>query len=204
MDSRRAVELSWERWAAQRGVHNEFLLKLAHGRRTSESLPEIAPHLDVATEVALLEQIESEETRGLLPIDGAIELLHTLKPDQWAIVTSGSPKVALARMRFCAIPTPGVFITALDVQSGKPAPDGYLAAAKRLGVRPAECVVVEDTRAGIASGKSGGMNVIAVEGTEQPEGLAQADVVAARLADIQVKHLDGNRIRLSVETPGSV
>ncbi len=198
VDSRKAVERSWERWAKERGVHNDSLLKLAHGRRTVESLPEIAPHLDVATEVALLERIESEETRGLFPINGALELLQPLLPEQWAIVTSGSAKVALARMRFCAIPTPVVFVTALDVHNGKPAPDGYLAAAKRLGVPAADCVVVEDTQAGISSGKSAGMNVIAVEGTEQPDGLLQADIVARKLADIRVEQLDGNRIRLSL------
>ncbi len=198
VDSRGAVELSWKRWAEARGVHNDALLALAHGRRTNESIPEIAPHLDVATEVAFLEQIESEETRGLLPIDGAVDLLRALRPEQWAIVTSGSAKVALSRMRFCGIPTPNVFITALDVKRGKPAPDGYLAAAAKLGVPAEECIVVEDTRAGIKSGKAGGMKVIAVEGTEKDGGLAEADLVAGRLTDIRVAAVEGNRIRVSV------
>jgi len=198
VDSRRAVELSWERWAEARGVHNEFLMKLAHGRRTSESLPEIAPHLDVATEVAFLEKIESEETRGLFPIAGAHALLQSLPSDRWAIVTSGSDKVALSRMRHCGIPKPDVFITALDVQTGKPAPDGYLAAAAKLGVPPEECVVVEDTRAGIASGKAGGMKVVAVEGTENLADLVKADVVAKKLSDIRVERLAEGRMKLLV------
>ena len=187
VDSRRAVELSWERWAAERGVHNASLLQLAHGRRTSESLPEIAPHLDLATEVANLEQIESEEVRGLFPVPGARELLGALGSQEWAIVTSGSRKVALTRMRVGGIPTPGVFVTANDVQRGKPAPDSYLSAASRLGVASNNCVVIEDTSVGVAAGKAAGMQVIALLGTEKRDALGDADIIAATLADITVE-----------------
>jgi sugar-phosphatase len=201
VDSRVAVENSWKQWASERGVHNDALLQLAHGRRTSESLPEIAPHLDVATEVANLERIESEMTRGLFPVPGAQELLAPLGPGQWAIVTSGSSKVALARMKFCGIPTPSVFVTANDIKTGKPAPEGYLTAAERLGIRPADCIVFEDTRAGIASGKAGGMTVIAVSGTEERDALRQADAVAEKLSDIRLEPISGNQLRVTV-APG--
>ena len=198
VDSRQAVENSWRQWASERGVHNDALLQLAHGRRTSESLPEIAPHLDVATEVANLERIESEMTRGLFPVSGAQALLKALGPGQWAIVTSGSAKVALARMKYCGIPTPSVFVTANDIKNGKPAPDGYLTAAERLGIPPAECIVIEDTRAGIASGKAGRMTVIAVDGTEKAEALQQADSVAGKLANIRVQPMSEQRLLVTV------
>jgi len=198
VDSRRAVELSWERWAAERGVHNVALLQLAHGRRTSESLPEIAPHLDLATEVASLERIESEEVRGLFPVRGARELLDALRSHEWAIVTSGSPKVALTRMRVGGIPIPGVFVTANDVQRGKPAPDGYLSAASRLGVAPNDCVVIEDTSAGVAAGKAAGMQVIAVLGTETPDALGDADTIAATLVDITAQRQQNGGLIITV------
>ncbi len=203
VDSRQAVENSWKQWASERGVHNDALLQLAHGRRTSESLPEIAPHLDLATEVANLERIESEMTRGLFPVSGAQELLKALGPRQWAIVTSGSAKVALARMKYCGIPTPSVFVTANDIENGKPAPDGYLIAAKRLGIPPPECIVIEDTRAGIGSGKAGGMTVIAISGTEDREALRKADAVAGKLADIRLEPISGNRLRVTVQAESS-
>ena len=197
MDSRKAVEFAWKRWAAERGVQNESLLRLAHGRRTSESLPEIAPHLDVATEVANLERIESEEIRGLIPVPGASELLGQLQATQWAIVTSGSAKVALTRMRACGIPTPPVFVTANDIRNGKPAPDGYLAAASQLGIDPGACVVVEDTKVGVAAGKAGGMRVIAVMGTEQREALAEADMVVPALREIVVQQNNNGTVLIS-------
>lgn len=49
-----------------------------------------------------------------------------------------------------------------NVTNGKPAPDIYLEAAKRLGVHPSECLVFEDAITGAQSGKSAGCNVVAV------------------------------------------
>ncbi|MDO4633822.1 MAG: HAD family phosphatase [Eubacteriales bacterium] len=54
-------------------------------------------------------------------------------------------------------------ITACEVAHGKPAPDVYLEAAKRLGVAPEECMVFEDLPAGILAGQAAGMKVCAVE-----------------------------------------
>ena len=49
-----------------------------------------------------------------------------------------------------------------QVENGKPAPDGYLLAAERLGMNPAECVAVEDTEAGVTSAADAGVVCIAV------------------------------------------
>ena len=50
-----------------------------------------------------------------------------------------------------------------DYANGKPAPDGYLADAQKLGVRPDRCIVVEDSTAGVKSGIAAGMNVIGLD-----------------------------------------
>lgn len=197
VDSRGAVELSWQHWAELRKFDPGSVLRIAHGRRTSETIREIAPQMDVDTEVALLERLESEETRGLHVVAGAVELVHALKAREWAIVTSGSPKVALMRMRYCGIPTPEVFVTAHDVRQGKPAPDGYLAAARELKVAPHECLVIEDSAAGIASGKAAGAMVIAVApDASEP---AEADRIAEKLSDIHVRRLPGAELAVSLK-----
>lgn len=59
-----------------------------------------------------------------------------------------------------------------DVPRGKPEPDGYLRAAALMGVSPAECLVVEDSEAGIAAGIAAGMRVLAVAAGNQPAGAA--------------------------------
>ena len=56
-----------------------------------------------------------------------------------------------------------IIVTACDVNRGKPAPDVYLEAARRLSVLPEECLVFEDVPAGILAGKNAGMSVCAVE-----------------------------------------
>jgi mannitol-1-/sugar-/sorbitol-6-phosphatase len=69
------------------------------------------------------------------------------------------------------------------VARGKPAPDPYLLGAERLGVDPADCIVLEDAPAGIAAGRAAGMTVWAVATTHAPEQLSAADRVAAALPE---------------------
>lgn len=142
--------------------------------------------------------MEEQETRGLLPVPGAPELLASLPSDRWAIVTSGSPAVAGLRLKMARVPTPGILVTAADVLVGKPAPDGYLQAASRLGVAPTECVVVEDAPAGVAAGKAAGMRVIAVLGTATAARLAQADLILPALGQLRASRAGDGGILLSV------
>jgi HAD superfamily hydrolase (TIGR01509 family) len=72
-----------------------------------------------------------------------------------------------------------VTVSSEEVERGKPAPDVYLQAARRLGVDPARCAAVEDSHAGIRSAKAAGMRVIAIPNPAYPpdeDSLAQADV----------------------------
>jgi beta-phosphoglucomutase-like phosphatase (HAD superfamily) len=78
------------------------------------------------------------------------------------------------------------------VARGKPAPDVYLEAARRLGVRPERCAAVEDSEAGIRSAKAAGMRVLAVPNPHFPpadDALAEADVVLASIAELTPERL---------------
>jgi len=73
-----------------------------------------------------------------------------------------------------------VAVSSEEVARGKPAPDVYLEAARRLGVAPARCDAVEDSHNGIRSAKAAGMRVIAIPNRHFPPGedaLAEADIV---------------------------
>jgi len=86
----------------------------------------------------------------------------------------------------------GATVSSEEVARGKPAPDVYLEAARRLGVRPEECVAVEDSHNGIRSAKSAGMRVFAVPNPHYPPGddaLALADVVLGSLGELTVDKL---------------
>ncbi|VFS52148.1 Phosphatase YfbT [Budvicia aquatica] len=75
-------------------------------------------------------------------------------------------------------------------RSGKPEPDAYLIGAERLGFLPAECIVVEDAPAGIASGLSAGCQVIAVNAPEDTPDLNRVDKVLTTLEHVSVDFVD--------------
>ncbi len=84
----------------------------------------------------------------------------------------------------------GVILSADEVAHGKPQPDVYLEAARRLGVDPTRCVCLEDSSNGILAGKNAGMKVIAVPDPRFPtraEVVAQADVVLESLEEVSLE-----------------
>ena len=78
-------------------------------------------------------------------------------------------------------------VSSEEVAHGKPAPDVYLEAARRLGVDPTRCAAIEDSHGGIRSAKAAGMRVIAIPNPSYPpdeESLAQADKILRSLAEL--------------------
>lgn len=171
-DSRRVVEGVWKKWGALRGLDPAPFLAIAHGRRTSEILRTVAPHLDIAAETELLDRMEEFETEGLVPIPGAREFVGSLPPNRWGVVTSGHRACAEFRLKCVGIRVPRVFITGDMVQRGKPDPEGYLRAAKELEVSPSDCVVFEDAPPGVAAAHAAGMRVVGVLTTHPPHALS--------------------------------
>lgn len=172
-DSRRVVEGVWKVWGAEKGIDPAPFLAIAHGRRTSEILRTVAPHLDVASETNRLDRMEEFATDGLVPIPGAPEFVRSLPEDRWGVVTSGHRECAEFRLRYVGIPFPKVFITGDMVRKGKPDPEGYLRGAKDLGVSPADCVVFEDAPPGVAAARAAEMRVIGLLTTHPPHVLSQ-------------------------------
>jgi sugar-phosphatase len=162
VDSRGLIESVWRAWAARRGLDPAPFLLVAHGRRTSETLRDVAPSLDLPAATAELDALEERTTTGLVAAPGAAALLAALPQDRWAIVTSGSRAVATRRLRAAGLPVPAVLVTGDAVPRGKPDPAGYLAAADALGFAPQECVVLEDAPPGIAAATAAGMHVVTV------------------------------------------
>jgi len=187
VDSRPLIEDIWRSWAAPRGLDAERFIAVAHGRRTSETLREVAPDLDIAAETAALDAMEEVATEGLVPIPGALDLLNSLPAGSWAIVTSGSRAVATLRLRTAGLPMPEVMVTGDEVRFGKPHPEPYLTGAERTGVSPRDCVVVEDAPAGVLAGKAAGMRVIAVTTTHSRDVLLAADRIVASLAEVKAQ-----------------
>jgi haloacid dehalogenase superfamily, subfamily IA, variant 3 with third motif having DD or ED len=159
-DSTRAVEREWRDWARRKGVDGDAVMAIAHGVRTLEVIRRVAPHLNAEAEAELIENEEASDQHGVTVMPGAAELLQSIPAGRWGVVTSGSRLLATARLPFCGLPVPKVLVTSDDVTHGKPHPEPYLKGADLLGVRPEDCLVIEDAPAGIQSARAGGKQVL--------------------------------------------
>jgi len=174
VDSAAVIEQTWRGFADRHGLDPDEVVAAGHGRRSIDLIRLVAPHLDAEIEAANVEREEIAQTTGLRPLPGARELVDAVPAERFAIVTSGSRALALARLRAAGLPVPAVLVTAEEVDDGKPHPAGYLRAAELLGVDPAHSVVLEDAPAGVEAGRAAGMTVIAVLTTNEASALTRA------------------------------
>ena len=136
-------------------------------------------------------------------IPGALEAVRRIGA-RWPLAIASSSNRPLIDLFLELTGTAELFratVSSEEVERGKPAPDVYLEAARRLGVDPAGCAAVEDSENGIRSAAAAGMKVIAIPNTVFPPGdeaLSLAAVVIASLDELQpelVESLTGGRRR---------
>ncbi len=192
MDSTPSVERVWQTWAAKRALDPEYVAGQAHGRRSIETIRAVAPEIDAEKENVVVEQMEIDDKEGVTALPGAVELLAHLPPDRLAIVTSATRPLAVARLGYAGIPVPRHMITADDVLHGKPSPEPFLKGAALLDFVPADCLVFEDSPAGISSALAAGMKTIALQTTYPAEQLQDANAIIGNLADVTAILRDGN------------
>jgi sugar-phosphatase len=166
LTSIKAAERVWGQWAASHGLDVDAFLPTIHGKRTEETIRALAlPGVDPVREAAFITRAEIEDVAGVEAIRGVADFLASLPRERWAIVTSAPRLLAEARIAAAGLPTPSVLVAAEDVERGKPAPDPFLLGARKLGVPPADCLVFEDTLAGLQSAAAAGMASIVVTAT---------------------------------------
>lgn len=140
------------------------------GRRLPEAVALVAEayRIDVPYERLLTEydQMRLDALRGnVRPMPGAALLIAFARESglRLALATSGQrPHADLSLAETGLAGNFEVEVTGGDVAHGKPAPDLFLLAAKRLGINPANCIVFEDAPPGVAAAKSAGMRAVAV------------------------------------------
>lgn len=182
VDSTAVVERAWTAVAEEFGADAAEILAVCHGKRDVDVVAEFFPEPVRDRVLRAMAEREAAELDGVVALPGAAEVLAGTA--RWAAVTSGDRALMRSRLRAAGLPLPQVLVAAEDVAAGKPAPDGYLAAARALGADPATCVVVEDAPPGVAAGRAAGAMVAAVTTTHPAEALRDAHVVLPQLTDL--------------------
>ncbi|HWN34784.1 MAG TPA: HAD-IA family hydrolase [Pseudonocardia sp.] len=187
VDSDAAVERAWRAWAQDYQLDPDAVLAIAIGVPAISTVRRLWPDWSQARAQADADRQLDRECHDLadvVPTAGAHRLLGILAELRlpWAVVTSADTRLARARLGRADIHPP-LLVTVDDVTVGKPDPQGYLIAARQLGVDPASCLVVEDSDAGVAAGRAAGATVASVKGRPADLRLTDLHQLAALLAE---------------------
>jgi sugar-phosphatase len=188
VDSKPAVERAWIKLAQEAQIPLEKMVGL-HGIPAEQSLRmllEDRSEEEIKSWVDRIEFLESSDTAGVVAIPGAKNLLNELNERNiaWTIVTSCTIPLAISRVTAAGIEMPDHSVTFNDVKLGKPHPEPFILGAKRIGLNPSQCWVIEDAPAGVKSGKSAGCTVAAVLTSHLKEQLNEADYFLNHLDEL--------------------
>lgn len=184
-----SVNRCWRTWCERNDVPDPEAVEIPHGTRAIDIVRMLKPEWDgrqVARGLQEIEDLETADTGDVTALPGVIPLLNALPPDRWAIVTSATRPLLLARLRAAGLPQPQHVITGELVLRGKPDPEPYLRGAEALGFAPDDCIVLEDAPSGVASGVAAGCRVLGVLSTHTAPQLSHATWRIRSLADLTV------------------
>jgi len=183
-------------WAAERGLRwTEADTRAVMGANSAGWARIMRERLGLreADEPAILEAIVARVTdryaAGAPAIDGAVDAVRRIAA-RWPVAVASSAHRRVIDAALAATDlrdTIRIVVSSDEVEHGKPAPDVYLEAARRLGVAPARCLVVEDSINGLRSGVDAGMTTVLVPNLSVPPAPGAesiADHVLARLSDL--------------------
>jgi mannitol-1-/sugar-/sorbitol-6-phosphatase len=189
VDSMPAVRAVWSEWARHRGVDPDAVLASIH-LTAEELVRSFAPELDPAMEARAVAERQMTVETAIRAFDGARDALEHLPREAWAVVTSARRELALRHLSLARLPLPDVLVCAEDTPRGKPDPAGYILAAKRMRQSSRDCLVLEDSPAGVRAARAAGMTVIAVTNTHPLNALGEAHHVIASLGTVRIEATD--------------
>lgn len=184
VDSTASVEKHWREIAAEVGVDATELLQRVHGRRSIDVIKELTQGtgLDAGWLYQSLIDRDRRDHGDIVALPGARCTLENLPRNRWAVVTSGTRDVAIARLHAASLPLPVVMVTADDVPAGKPDPSPYQIGAAALGLDTRDCLVIEDSPPGVQSAWAAGCRTLALLTTHSRDDLVRADLAGTNLA----------------------
>lgn len=187
-----SVVRCWRQWCRLYNVPDADSFEVPHGTRAIEIIRMLRPDIDAEEGLRVIEDLEIADVSDLRVLPGVVALLNSLPPERWAIVTSATRRLLVGRLAAAGLPVPVNLVAADDVTEGKPSPEPYLRGAQMLGLRPQDCVVVEDAPAGVTAGLSAGCRVLGVLGTHTPSEIAHATWLTPTLESLHAITHAGN------------
>ncbi len=189
---------AWQHVFGKRGVNFTLAeFKRLFGRRNETIIPGVLNESVSAAEIAAITKEKETIFRRLgrnkiKPFPGAVDLIKHLAQRRVKMALVSSTPARNIEVVLCSLGIAGFFQTVIsgeDVTKGKPDPEGFLLAAERLGVRPDNCVVIEDSTAGVSAAKRAGMSCVAITNTRPRSKLTRANMIIDSLKTIDVDDL---------------
>ena len=188
-----SVERSWAKWAVLHGLDPVETVKLAHGRRSIDSVRAIRPDLDAEAENQKIEDWEVGDVEGVEAVAGVCNFIKRLPSESWTIVTSATRRLAEVRLHAAGITPPAKWITSDMVLNGKPDPEPYRKGVESLGLAPQDCLVIEDAESGATAGHAAGCKVLGTTYSHSIEDLTAADWIVDSLEHVSVTVLPNSQ-----------
>jgi len=183
---KRGVKFTEEDFKHNFGQRNDTIIRNVRGQDTSQS------------EIEAISREKENSFRNMVrqkikPLPGVINLIKLLAEHKFKMALASSAPIENIRLLITGLDINSYFqaiISGKEVTEGKPNPQGFLLAAQRLGVKPENCIVVEDAVAGVTAAKRAGMCCLAVTNTHPRRSLSEADLIVDTLETISVNDLE--------------
>jgi len=183
---KRGVKFSEEDFKHTFGQRNDTIIRSVLGKETPQDE---------------IKAIASEKEAGFRrrigqnpkPLPGVIALLKSLKEHGFKMALASSAPMVNIQLLTQTLGINGYFQSFVgdeDVTEGKPDPQVFQVAAKKLGIKPENCIVIEDAVAGVTAAKRAGMRCLAVTNTHPKASLIEADLVVDTLENISMVDLE--------------
>jgi beta-phosphoglucomutase len=191
---------AWQEIFRKRGIKfTEEDFKRNFGRRNDTIIRDTLGEQITQDEIDSIAREKEETFRRIIgqkvrPFPGAVELIKSLEKQGFRMAIASSTPIENIQLITDSLGIGNCFqalVTGHDVTEGKPSPQVFLLAAKRLGVKPENCIVIEDAVSGVAAAKRAGMPCLAVTNTHPRQRLKGADLIVDTLKAVTINDIEG-------------
>ena len=184
---KRGVNFTEEDFKRHFGQRNDTIIRSTLGGSVSpEEFDTIAAEKE--------ENYRRRVAGNIKPLPGAAELIRALREHGVKMAIASSAPMENIQLIIRGLGIDDCFqaiVWGREVAEGKPSPEVFMLAARKLGVEPRDCIVIEDAVAGVAAAKSAAMKCLAVTNSHSRNSLQEADLIVDTLEAISVRHLAG-------------